>query len=325
MHKKNIRYWGYRIATDHIGFFSSELQQGRLRQGWGWNPGQDLRKYGTSEFVDRGAAKNLRILKKVKQGHILFVPRLPDWGKVAIIRAEADFDNGYQYEIDPARKDFGHCFPAKIIGSFVRRAPVVHGDIRTTLRYRGRFWNLDVYRESINRIVEADERSRTLSQAPADGLQSAVRTVLQKASKSVYSQLDEEHEGKDWEPILAELFRALHPTYVVETVGGRSEYKHGTDILVTVPGIGANAEPDYAVAIQVKDHTTLTNDAIQQIAAAPDYWKEERGLRFVDKCIVLTRAEQDDQFVSDEVIVIWADDLREIIKQYLEQAASIAS
>jgi hypothetical protein len=36
-------YWGYRIAVDRIDFFRAELENGRLRQGWGWDNLQDLR------------------------------------------------------------------------------------------------------------------------------------------------------------------------------------------------------------------------------------------------------------------------------------------
>ena len=40
MGKKN--YWGYRIDKSKISFFKNELNEGRLRQGWGWDEAQDL-------------------------------------------------------------------------------------------------------------------------------------------------------------------------------------------------------------------------------------------------------------------------------------------
>ena len=234
-----IRYWGYRIATDYINYFRNELNRGWLRQGWGWLPGQDLRKCGTQEFVDHGAALNLRIYNQVKKGNILFVPRLPEWDRVAIVEALEDFNQGYKFEIDERRGDFGHCFPAQMLGSFTRSAGVVSGDIRTTLRYQGRFWSIDYYREDIEKILASEENIRTRSQRPTEGLQKAVEQVVDNLRKDLYNLLDRDYEGKEWESILKRVFTTIYPNYLVELVGGRSESQHGTDILISVPGIGA--------------------------------------------------------------------------------------
>lgn len=67
------RYWGYRIDASAIDFFRKELEEGRLRQGWGYDEGQDLRKM----TVDEGASRNSRMKNEVKKGDILLVPRIP--------------------------------------------------------------------------------------------------------------------------------------------------------------------------------------------------------------------------------------------------------
>ena len=64
-------YWGYRIDTDHIDFFRRELENGILRQGWGWDQEQDLRDLK----MDEGAKRNLPIYSKVKKNDILLIPR----------------------------------------------------------------------------------------------------------------------------------------------------------------------------------------------------------------------------------------------------------
>lgn len=58
-----INYWGYRIDTRYIDFFNLELQEGRLRQGWGFDPGQDLR----SMTVNEGASRNISMIERVKK------------------------------------------------------------------------------------------------------------------------------------------------------------------------------------------------------------------------------------------------------------------
>lgn len=258
----------------------------------------------------------MRIYDQVKKGDILLVPRLPEWERVAIVEAVEDFDKGYRFEIDDLRGDFGHCFPAKMLCSFTRFAGVVSGDIRTTLRYRGRFWNIDWYREDIEIIRESEENLRTQSRQPTQGLLKAVQEVLEKLRKDLYNLLDRDYEGKDWESILKEVLTAIYPNYLVESVGGRSESLHGTDILISVPGIGAGSDYEYAIAIQVKDQTSLTEDAVRQIQAAPDYWKKTRGLRFVDRCIVVTRAAPDSRVDVNGVKIIWAEELKKIIEEY---------
>ena len=67
---EKIRYWGYRIAKDRIPFFWEELRQGRLRQGWGADRGQNLRNL----TVDKGARLNLPMLRVKRGRHPLGSP-----------------------------------------------------------------------------------------------------------------------------------------------------------------------------------------------------------------------------------------------------------
>ena len=93
--EREKHYWGYRIDVKNQDFFFKELEQGRLRQGWGYAENQKL-----PETKDSGARKNLSMHDKVKKGDILLIPRLPDWGSVAIAEAAEDWNEGYKFEID---------------------------------------------------------------------------------------------------------------------------------------------------------------------------------------------------------------------------------
>lgn len=316
------RYWGYRIDTSSLDYFRKELCEGRLRQGWGWDPGQDLRKFGTDDFLDAGAGKNRRIFEQVKEGHILLVPHLPHSEQVAIVEAVQDFELGYRF--DKTLEDYGHCFPAKLIGSFTRSSEVVRADIRTTLRYRGRFWNLDVYRESIQRILSSSENDRNKPSTPTDRLESAVEQAFGALRTRLFDQLSSQYEGKDWEPVLVEVFKRIYPDYLVEHTAGPSESEHGTDILISIPGMDGR-EHEYAIAVQVKDHDSLTEEAIKQIQAAPEYWEKERPYRFVDKCVVLTKDESKEgqRVDAGDTKIIRANELSKIIEEYARRAIPI--
>lgn len=81
-----VCYWGYRIDVNNIAFLQKELQEGRLRQGWGHGPAHDLREQITHPDV----SGHMRMFREVKKGHIFLVPRLPDWDSVSIVEATED-------------------------------------------------------------------------------------------------------------------------------------------------------------------------------------------------------------------------------------------
>lgn len=61
--EKGKNFWGYRICNESAEFFCKELNEGRLRQGWGYELGQNLRNL----TVDEGASYNLKMYNEVKK------------------------------------------------------------------------------------------------------------------------------------------------------------------------------------------------------------------------------------------------------------------
>ena len=54
MAKTTRNYWAYRIDKSNSKFLNQELQAGRLRQGWGYDKGQDsLRRSVQAEETER--------------------------------------------------------------------------------------------------------------------------------------------------------------------------------------------------------------------------------------------------------------------------------
>ena len=327
---EQTRYWGYRIDKNNIGFFQKELKQGRLRQGWGWDERQDLRR--TEDFLDEGAERNRRIFRDVKRGHILLVPQLPNWNSVTIVRATEDFDQGYRFDISAEHEDYGHCFPAECVCSFQRSGKAVSGNIRTTLKNRSRFWSLDWCSEDVERLIVATKEDRLVEHSIENKLRSAVDgavgQILPDLECKASAALHDAFEGKQWEYALQEILGVLHPSYTIETVGGPSESEHGTDLLLSIPGL--ENEVNYGIAIQVKDQTELTQAALDQIRKADCYWEGKRELKIIDKYVVVTKAERHaetpgDIEIPNDVRVIWKRDLEEIIRRYAIQRTSTLS
>ena len=149
MENREKNYWGYRIDVKNQDFFFKELEQGHLRQGWGYAENQKL-----PDTKDSDARKNFSMYNNVKKGDILLIPRLPDWGSVAIAEAAEDWKEGYKFEIDDEKKDFGHIFPANYIGCFNRHGKDVSGNIQSTLKARNRFWNISRLSEDVEKIIK---------------------------------------------------------------------------------------------------------------------------------------------------------------------------
>jgi len=147
------QYWGYRICNEASSFFNDELKEGRLRQGWGYDIGQNLRNM----TVDEGAQKNLKMFNEVKKGDILLVPRIPSWDEISIVEATEDWSKGYNYDISEKYGDFGHIFPAHVVKVFNRYSPNVSDKIRLSFHYIGRFWNMNEYESDIQSIINVSD------------------------------------------------------------------------------------------------------------------------------------------------------------------------
>lgn len=315
----NRNYWGYRINAKQIEFFRRELEQGRLRQGWGWLEGQNLKNL----TVNEGAKKNLPILLKVKKGDILLIPHLPAWGEVAVVEATEDFDSGYQFEIAKENGDFGHIFPAKFLKSFIRSNENVTGNLQSTLKVRHRFWNINHYSEDIENLLNKDAEDLKTRITPEDRLENAVGEVFNKIfdednfSNEIYKKLNTEFSREQWEFALVHALRKMFPFYQIDRVGGKKEKNHGTDILIRLPSMTDSYE--YAIAIQVKDYQGFVNgDVIEQIKKSETYWNSE-NLKLIDKVVIITQSAKEensqliDKGMEEGISFIFANEFKELL------------
>lgn len=286
-------YWGYRVDTSKLEFFTSELYEGRLRQGWGYDKDQDLRNLK----LDEGAGRNRAMFNKVKKGDILLIPQIPNWGEVALVEATEDWNKGYNFAIDPAHGDYGHIFPAKYLKSFARNNEIVTGNIRSTLKNPSRFWNINHYSEDVERLFDFEVSDLLISQAHSSRLESSIGHVFNEVfnetvfAEKLYNKLTEQFTREEWEFALVYGLKQMFPFYQIERVGGKEEQNHGTDILIKLPSILSNYS--YAIAIQVKDYDGFVgNDVVAQINKADSYWDSE-NTKLIEKIVIITRAKQD--------------------------------
>uniref|UniRef100_A0A2B4R8L0 DNA ligase (NAD(+)) n=1 Tax=Stylophora pistillata TaxID=50429 RepID=A0A2B4R8L0_STYPI len=299
------------LVKKYKGSFS-ELLEGRLRQGWGWNEGQDL----TNFTFDGGAKRNYPIFNKVKKGDILFVPEITGWGTVAVVEATEDFNSGYSFEIS-STGDYGHIFPAKLIKSFVRQSSLVDGNIRRTLKNRSRFWQI-YYREEVEKILDATDKELGTAISKETKLEDAIETVFEeiKYEDKLFEKLNAKFTNEEWEFALVHGLSKLFPDYQIERVGGKTEKEHGTDILIQIPSI---TDKQYGIAIQVKDWNGFVNDnPVEQVKKADKYF-EEQGLKIIDKFVLITEAKKNEnlhlleKYKDEDIEFIFVNDLKELL------------
>ena len=329
--EREKHYWGYRIDVKNQDFFFKELQQGRLRQGWGYAENQKL-----PETKDSGARKNLSMHDKVKKGDILLIPRLPDWGSVAIAEAAEDWNEGYKFEIDDEKKDFGHIFPARYIGCFNRHGKDVSGNIQSTLKARNRFWNISRLSEDVEKIMqnlEGNKESTSVIENIKNIVSEKVKTYfdLKECCDKIVDEYNKKFTASQWEEVLKNVLEKIYPEYEIEKTGGMKEEEHGTDILVNVPGISISES--YNIAIQVKNYKGEISDEnidniIQQINKAEVYEWENNG-KVIGKILIITSAEEKDnpklieECQNKEIRVIFSEELKKLIFQSIIESIDL--
>ena len=332
--KREKNYWGYRIDVKNQDFFFKELEQGRLRQGWGYAENQKL-----PDTKDSDARKNFSMYNNVKKGDILLIPRLPDWGSVAIAEAAEDWNNeekGYRFEIDDEKKDFGHIFPANYIGCFNRHGKDVSGNIQSTLKARNRFWNISRLSEDIEKIMknlEGNKESTSVVENIKNIVSEQVKSHfdLKECCDKIVDEYNQKFTASQWEEVLKNVLEKIYPEYEIEKTGGMKEEEHGTDILINVPGISISES--YNIAIQVKNYKGEISDEniniiIDQVDKAKGYKWENNG-KLIDQILVITSAEEKDnpklieECQNKEIRVIFSEELKKLIFQSIIESIDL--
>lgn len=334
--EREKHYWGYRIDVKNQDFFFKELEQGRLRQGWGYDKNQEL-----PDTKDSGAKKNLSMYKNIKKGDILLIPRLPDWGSVAIAEATEDWNvkdkkKGYRFEIDDEKKDFGHIFPGRYIGCFNRHGKDVSGNIQSTLKARNRFWNISRLSEDVEKIMknlEGNKESTSVIENIKNIVSEKVKTYfdLKECCDRIVDEYNKKFTASQWEEVLKNVLEKIYPEYEIEKTGGMKEEEHGTDVLVNVPGISISES--YNIAIQVKNYEGEISDEniniiIDQVNKAKGYKWENNG-KLIDQILVITSAEEKDnpklieECQKKEIRVIFSEELKKLIFQSIIESIDL--
>ena len=285
------RFWFQRTERTWASLLTEELEAGRLRQGWGYLPEQDLRIISAareqglplSEDQRQCWKGNRRLLPTepdgVQLGDYIITPHLPREGVWSIVKVIG----GYCYEIHPEAEDFGHILKVELIN---RGRPInpmcaaVDAGLRETARTMLRMWNVNHLAEQVHRLIDAIERGDDVSQP--ETVTEKLASIHKLAATAIEDGLRRRFQGAEFEKPVKMLLDRIYGEENVETHAGRTE--RGADFICSLTdGLGVQ----YNVAIQVKMFrgTVASLDPLDQIRCAHENYEK------IGAGVVLTMAE----------------------------------
>lgn len=266
-----------RNSEEHINFVKNELEnKGILRQGWGYCDEQDLRKiydkqkapnfdwkeYSTDELA---AWRNAKMLGKylpaswnpILVGDIILVTNMPNDGFFTLCRVTGD----YSYSKDTDVHDLRHVLPVEVItkGGVPYSNKYVDAALRQSLRCRGRLWNINPYKDCVDKIISlVEDGKESVLREGSDHLERAkeavvteIRKNVDNLSNTIINELNSVLQGAEWEPVLCYVLDPLMKNIQIEHTGGPSEC--GADIVINIQNPFDEQFP-WIIVIQVKNY-----------------------------------------------------------------------
>jgi hypothetical protein len=307
------RYWAIRTDKTKIPLLLSELRAGRLRQGWGYEPSQDLRLIQAEishggKWWDRLTEEQKEVLGHLKMlsaseggiqiGDWILLPNLPEYGPFFLV---AEVTGNYYFDMlprsssaDEVRHDYGHVLPVRLITEqgINRYAEIVDAGIRSTLKTPMRMWNVDGYGEVIERLVTQYNTGGEFSAAISGTarLQTAWEIALFHAANLLQerlgSELDARFQAAEWEEPITLVLRNLYPGADVRWVAGPQEY--GADVVVQLMNHFGGLP--WLIVVQVKNYTGKIGPAVlEQLKTAHGRYSTEGKILSL---VVMTTAQQ---------------------------------
>jgi hypothetical protein len=167
--KPGRRYWATHTwersneGDRQRAYIWAEIQRGHLRQGWGWDPEQDLNVIARAVHEgwpltdeQRMAWPAQAMLTSSDDGmrydDLVVVVGVPDWGKHVIVQVCGP------YEFDPGAqiRDYGHLVPIRLAaGPIGRYDSNIAPALFDALKNRQRLWRIDGVGGEVEQLLRA--------------------------------------------------------------------------------------------------------------------------------------------------------------------------
>ena len=279
-----MTYWAMRTSRDtpqSRRFVTDELSAGRLRQGWGSDPTQDLqcihdawRENEPLTPLQTDASRHWRMADGPAGDYmnihdVVLVPNMPHDGLFTLCR----ITGGYEFEIPPEVGDFGHLRSVEVLTprGVANEHELVDAALRRSLRYPGRLWRVTRYADCVEAILGSDLPPEDLAQGvtAAERTDSIVAELVAEPinimADQLAAKLHQRLQGAEWETGILSALEPLFPATVRHT-GGPNEQGADLEVVVANP---FDDRSDWIVPIQIKDYQGVVGaDVLSQLEQA---------------------------------------------------------
>ena len=289
-------YWAMRTgakkSSDIHNFLNEELfSKGRLRQGWGWNPDQDLRKMRevwreTGKLNDaQNAANGNRFMldgdppnDHMNVDDIVLVLNMPYNGLFTLCRITGPYE--YSIPLEEDLNNFGHILPVEVLtpNGVANSHELVDAGLRRSMRCQRRMWRISPHSDCLEAIIRSNLPAESLAQGvtAADRIESLVSELIAEPINTMANRLSTELpkslQNAEWETGILPALEPLFPATVRHT-GGRSEQGADLEVVISNPFDGR----DWIVPIQIKDHYGTEGDSVVHQLEKAYETRSERG------------------------------------------------
>lgn len=280
--------WFWNIDRDRQDFITRELQNGRLRQGWGYNENLDLRKIQKKRqsgepLTDREQAAWSRckdMLNRIAPGDLAVVKNVPTSDHFTLVRVTGD----YEFEMSDENGGQGHILPVEVIGAYNKNAEGVPTPmVRALNRERHPIRRTLKHQEKVENLTDVDPQSKRASEP--EPFKEMIDRLGGSLATNMNGLIRDELTPRSAERLILEMLRS--DGLNVDWTAGPGE--QGADLSTEMLfGYGLSTD----VAVQVKFHRGTEEQlrGLEQIEEA----FEKRG---VDAGLLVTFADE----LSDRV------------------------
>jgi hypothetical protein len=318
--------WAFnKPAEEYLQFVSDSVKDGTSRFGWSWFDDADLNKIKDKKWEEMNedeqtAWSKSGFLLDIKNGDWIVHINVPKWGMCTAAKVIKPyyFDNNGSYD------DFRHCIGVKkeSVVEFDRNDSNIHPLVSRKLKLRGRFWKIYCENEFFESLNNLNNNAVDL-QGESKGT-FFLKTELSRPLKHITELIHKNHDGKNLEKFMANVFRKVPFVENVVENGFGWGTDYGADLIIEYrSGLPINGlEKIEKVVVQIKSYggEHWETGAVDQIKEAIKQYEADAGM-------LITTAEKTDSLqeaiddLSSELekpvaIVAGEDVARFVLKYY---------
>ncbi|MXW65216.1 MAG: restriction endonuclease [Bacteroidetes bacterium SB0662_bin_6] len=256
------------------------LREGVGRFGWSYVETADLTELrdrivnrGWDDLDDDEKACYQTFLLDIKEGDYVVYINIPTWGECTLARVTGP----YFWEWGGENSDFNHRFsvdPDSFL-VFDRNDAIVHPQLSSKLKLRGRWWRIFDLHEEFELLVDSLKKGEGGQPRTMETSLDRFKNEILPNFESITKKIHRAYPGSDLEKLIAEIFRRVPGVKDVKEQGGPGE--HGADLLVIFEW-GVLGQSTWVVQVKSFKDEMWETKAVDQIREALEYWGADMGV-----------------------------------------------